>query len=308
MKRTSVLIALLGLMLSAPVSATMPRYQGMNLIVRPDYDVVAQMRAIRRLGATDVALVLRCNQSGTSLTCEQADWGILKRARTMGLRVWVKPHVETTEFSWRGAITFQTPAEWDTWWQNYRAMLYPLADLNPDVLVIGTELNSMTSQASEWRKMAREVRSRCRCTVLYAANYDDVGNVQWWDAVDAIGVDVYYPLQSPDAAMPNLVTAWRPFVKTLDDVAGKWHKRVVFTEIGYQSRVGSYLSPAQKDPSIISQSDQANAYRAAFRVFSQKVWWGGALWWDWNPNDDGSGFTPSGKLAEGVLRGWWGSR
>lgn len=281
--------------------------QGFNLVLRDNVDYDGEIARMRAWGATDVALVVVCYQSKTSLDCDLSDVrDAIRVAKNNNLRVWLKPHIETTEFSWRGEITFETSTEWRLWWKNYRRMLYPLADFKPDVLVIGTELNGMIQRENAWRRLSYGARHRCGCEVLYASNWDVVSEIRWWDAVDKIGVDAYFPLASDSSDVDSLVRAWQPHVVELENLSRRWGKKIVFTEIGYQSRVGSYLTPYQKDPAIISEQDQANAYRATIRVFGDKSWWAGAMWWEWNVDDDGTGFTPIGKKAESVLREWWG--
>lgn len=281
--------------------------RGMNYILRLNEDYRTDLRQMREWGATDVELVVVCNQSGTALTCEPVDsQGAIRFSRQVGMRAWLKPHVETREFSWRGAIFYQTREEWDEWWANYRKAVLSLARLKPDVFVVGTELVRMSSQEEVWRPLVDEVRGACHCTVLYAATTDEAPKVTWWDAVDAIGIDAYYPLESSNSEVACLVAEWEPHVREIESLAEKWNKRVVLTEIGYQSRAGSYQTPWQRDPALPSEQDQANAYQAVFQVFRNKSYLAGILWWDWNTREkEGTGFTPTGKLAEKVVRGEW---
>src|SRR4030065_873482 len=66
----------------------------------------------------------------------------------------------------------------------------------------------------------------------------------WWDAVDIIGVDAYYPLSTKTTpSLDELRTAWQPIVVSLASLAAKWKKPLILTEIGYRSIDGTAMHP-----------------------------------------------------------------
>ena len=54
----------------------------------------------------------------------------------------------------------------------------------------------MTSDAEPWQEITSLVRGKYGAPLTYAANWDEVEQVQFFDSLDLIGVDAYYPLSS----------------------------------------------------------------------------------------------------------------
>jgi hypothetical protein len=91
----------------------------------------------------------------------------------------------------------------------------------------------------------------------------------------------------------------------------RWHLPVVFTEVGYESRVGTAARIGQ-GTAPVSEQAQADAYEAVFEALSKVGFFRGAWWWDWSAEGLGIGpgdgsFSPVGKAAEDVLRRWQGA-
>ena len=135
--------------------------------------------------------------------------------------------------------------------------------------------------------------------------------IDFWDDLDYIGIDAYMPLKthnSQDPSVDALVAAWRPYVGDMKKLSDEWDKQVLFTELGYESRLGTAARIDQGDAPI-SMEAQANAYEAAFRALSPLPWFAGIWWWEWSAERIGigtsdGGFNPEGKPAESVLRIW----
>lgn len=303
--RSFVLVGLAGLAVlgaASVESAGGARWNGFNVILADGAPIVpVDYVAWRRVGANTAALVLKCQMQGAELNCPAMPAAEMQRARRAGLRVVLKPHLTGAQGEWSGDVPFDAAL-----WKQYRGYVLRLAALNPDALVLGTELGKWSDRADLWRNLARDVKARCGCLVTYAANFDEVDRVMWWDAVDAIGVDAYYPLVAgDDASVDALNRTWCDAAAQLERVANTYHKPVLFTEFGYQSRTGAWRTPNQTDPAIVNTLDQAIAYEALFETFEGKAWWHGGLVWDWGTDDWRMGFTPADKPALGVLLAHW---
>jgi hypothetical protein len=62
---------------------------------------------------------------------------------------------------------------------------------------VGTELVGSGHLEAAWRAVLTDVRRRFHESLIYAANHSgEEMRLTWWDAVDFIGVDAYYPLIS----------------------------------------------------------------------------------------------------------------
>jgi hypothetical protein len=158
------------------------------------------------------------------------------------------------------------------------------------------------------------VDSRYSGPLTYAANWGDETSITWWDVVDYIGVDAYYPLTGKNnPTVTELKAGWQPYVTTLANLASTWNKSVIFTEIGYRSQDGTNQHPWDwQVGGTIDLQEQADAYQAAFESVFNHPWFAGMYWWVWetNPFQGGpcdDGYVPYDKPAEDVLRSWYGA-
>ncbi len=118
-------------------------------------------------------------------------------------------------------------------------------------------------------------------------------NITWWDAVDIIGVDAYFPLfaHNADVGVSDLENAWhgigtglggeKDIYGRLQAVQQKYNRPVVMVA-GYASSSG-----ANNDPSNLSggtpdggpdTQEQANDMQALLQTFSSALWWDGVFW------------------------------
>jgi hypothetical protein len=240
-----------------------------------------------------------------------------RTARSLGMQVVIKPHVDIRDGTFRGDIA---PASRSRWWHDYRVMLRHYADLAQQegaaMLEVGTELTSMSSDERQWRALIADVRSRFAGELTFAANWiEGARAVKFWDALDAIGIDAYMPLvtDDPDPSVARLAWAWkdRGYVAQLEELSRRHRRPVLFTELGYPSRLSTAAAPWDWSTAggDIAQGPQARAYAAAFEVFAGRPWFDGIYWWDWSAQGwnaevgDGS-HRFAGKKAEAVVHAW----
>lgn len=234
-----------------------------------------------------------------------------RRARELGLAVAIKPHVDVKDGTFRGEIS---PSDRGAWFRSYGELVDRYADLarraRARYLVIGTELTSMTSDEIAWRALIQRARDRFGGRIVFAANWvDGAEQINFWDALDAIGIDGYMPLgDDPEPTVAELSEQWWPYAERMGSLHERWSKPVLFTELGYESRAGT---AARIDPGTapISQRAQADAYEAAFRSLSPLPFFRGIWWWEWSAEGLGigpgdGGFSPEGKEAADVLERW----
>jgi hypothetical protein len=248
-------------------------------------------------------------------------------ARERGIETLLKPHLWLTEpgpGAWHGTITMASAAEWDRWFASYRRFTLHYAELAErlqiPVYCVGTELHgTVRARPDDWRRLIAEVRKVYTGRLTYAANWhQELDDVTFWDAVDMIGVQAYFPLsQEPLPTVEELVAGWQPHVAALESLARRHGRPILFTEVGYVSRPGATAEPWQwpEDRHAAASEDglelQARAYEAFFRVFWDETWVAGAYIWKWYPGTSATtartvDFTPQGKPAELVMRRWYG--
>ena len=285
-------------------------------------ETLAQL--IKPMGINWISVVVTCYQdtiTSTKIEClpntktpTNADlYHVIRQARQLGLRVMLKPHVDLSndDFHWRGEIGFEdNERAWEAWFASYAEFITHYARLaqaaGVDYFVIGTELVETSVRADQWRSLVKMIRGIYSGPITYAANPGEVWDVTWWDAVDAIGADAYYPLtQINHPTVAELKEAWMPIVSRMGQFSRGWARPIIFTEIGYRSVEGANQQPS--DPVAINLQEQADRYQAVFEAFKGQAWWHGVFWWNWTPDllqggPQDNDFTANNKPAENILR------
>jgi hypothetical protein len=233
-------------------------------------------------------------------------------AHKRGLKVFLTPHLYLPDDS-RSTIR---PDDRGAWFASYTAFISYYAAmaqrLGVEQFSVGSELASISDDRPGWLQVIQAVRARYHGTVLYAADADEAARVPFWDAVDMIGIDAYFPLSAASTTdVSALQQAWEPIRAAMAEGSARYGRKILFTEAGYTSQEGTTTAPNDwmlgTPP---NESEQAAAYQALLATFSDEPWWEGVYWWVWNAlPDDGSdhatNYSPRGKAAEQVIRDWW---
>jgi Ca2+-binding RTX toxin-like protein len=248
------------------------------------------------------------NESDTFAQVKQS----ILEAKARGLKVVVKPHVETVNRDWRATLT---PTDPKAWFDSYKAMMVEYAkveqEAGAEMICVGTEMNSMIDPAKvcsdsktyteKWGEIIDAVRAVYSGKVTYAATYDTVKDVGFWDKVDYIGVDAYIPSSTVnDPTVDQIVDAWvkphfnswirdtlhggKSVVDYYKALSEQYGKKVIFTEVGYKSMDG-----ANKDPGVFGGAgtydpqEQVDCYEALFRVMENYggQWLAGSFLWSY---------------------------
>ncbi|MEA2128365.1 MAG: hypothetical protein QOJ85_1256, partial [Solirubrobacteraceae bacterium] len=233
-------------------------------------------------------------------------------AHAAGMAVTLKPQLGIRSGSWIGAAH---PADLDSFWSDYRTMLLHYADLaqqgRASMLVIGTEMATLSNDDGRWRALIAEVRTHFSGELTYAANYDEYQRVPFWDALDYIGIDAYFGLAddaNPSPGTDALAAAWsdRGYLARIRAVSERVGRKVIFTEIGYRGTHATAAHPnIWSGTQLTDTGAQASAYEAFFRTVSQQPWMAGFYWWEVNADQWWvQDYNPMGKEAEQVMIEW----
>jgi len=177
--------------------------------------------------------------------------------------------------------------------------------LNVDLFIVGTELSATQFQDAQWLNTISMVKQVYKGQITYGSNHGD-SNLNWWSALDFIGVDAYFPLTTEDyPSVDTLVNGWQPIIAMLANMSQFWQRSIIFTEIGYQSTDNAAIEPWAASGNLSLQT-QANCYQALYTAVWPEPWFAGVSWWAWTnvptnggPND--TGFTPHGKPAAAIV-------
>ena len=237
---------------------------------------------------------------GTSRSWENDDAlrAVTKQAHELGIKVLLKPHLWGTGEPSMG--------DYARFVEHYARLAH---EIGADAFSIGNE-QKHTSQRfeSEWRQIIASVRAIYRGPIAYGANWDEIFEVPFWDAVDWIGVSAYFPLverASPSRA--ELTKAWQPIVARLGALSAKYRKPIVFTEIGYRSSDGAAWRQWEipRDAAVNAEAQRV-AYEAFFEAVWPQPWLAGAYPWKWfsypSHANGANDYEIEGKPAEEVIR------
>jgi hypothetical protein len=241
----------------------------------------------------------------------------------LGKKVMLKPHLDligTEGGSWRGEISCPTDMEWEEWFNNYANFILHYAKLaeenKVELYCIGTELSCVaTTKERMWReKIIKPVRRIYKGPLTYAANWnDEYQRVKFWDALDYVGIDAYFPLS--DKEWPNLdeiKAGWDKWVKDIEEFQKRVAKPVIFPEVGYCSAGGTAKTPWEEITSGRANLElQRDCYEALFQVFWEKPWFYGVYWWKWGTDvrfggPSNKGYSPQNKPALNTIKKWYG--
>lgn len=244
----------------------------------------------------------------------------INKAHSIGLKVMLKPHLDLLDKS-DGLcaldIGFQSKEDWRKWFGEYLKFILHYAKIAQETKVelfcIGTELGFASQQAEFWQSLiVPNIRKVYAGKLIYAANWDEYKNIRFWDDLDLVGIDAYFPLtEKRNAGYPEIEEAWRKWADEIEIWQRAINKPVIFTEIGYRSCEFSAARPWDSFSSgKVDLEIQANSYAAALNILFNRSWCKGMYWWYWRPSPYAGGlnnrdFTPQNKPAQETLISWY---
>lgn len=308
-------------------SSNATKINGASLVSPPQKISPRLFSSLNDLNANWVAIIpfgfSRGHEPGVRFNHQRQWWGertdgtceLVKCAKDYDLRILLKPHVWVLGDGWPGEYDLDTESDWQIWEKDYRKYILTYAkiadSLNVDMFAVGTEYrHAVVKRERFWRELIREVREIYDGPLTYAANWDNYQKIQFWDQLDYIGVDAYFPLDDdPNPTIAQLERGWQADFGDLSTFSGKWKRPILFTEYGYQSvdKAAGKHWEIDKSHHALNMEVQANAYQALFNKFWGQEWFAGGFFWKWHLKEAYGGaknpnFTPQGKLAEEVIR------
>lgn len=239
-------------------------------------------------------------------------------ARKHGIATLLKPHlfiVDRTTGFWPGDVRMFVEMHWQAWFAQYRKLILHYAQLaaeeGMEALCVGAELRQTMSHETQWRDLIREVRRVYPGCIMYSVNWDDYEEFTFPDAVDAIGVQAYFPIAyGLRPTRRDMELGWEHALKPFEAWAKRINKPIVFTEVGFHSCKGSLARPWEwKIEGMPPDMElQADAYDVTLEVLRRKPWLRGLYFWKWLPGRPRTAaatdteFYPQGKPAEEVMR------
>ncbi|WP_299436802.1 hypothetical protein [uncultured Aquimarina sp.] len=239
------------------------------------------------------------------------------------IHIMLKPHLWLSS-GWRSNVTQSNSTDWDTWFASYRVNIIHYAKMaaktNTELLCIGTELrSSLQAQPEQWKSLVKEIKQIYKGKLTYAANWDgEYEYLDFWDELDYIGIQAYFPLT--EGSHPDINTVkkgWKKHIDMLELLSKKHHKPILFTEIGYKSEASGTIRPWEWGSALSVLSKQKSdktqqiAYQALYEELWGKSWFAGTYIWQWNTRSKKENaptnldFSPRFKPAENTIAKWY---
>jgi len=214
----------------------------------------------------------------------------IDEAHKLGLKIMIKPHLAYwgSPFGWRGEIQFDSEQEWTRFFDDYERWVVTLARLTRDAdgFVIGTELEQTAHHDARWRAIIASVREQTDAPLTYSAGWDRYERVGFWDALDVIGIQGYFPLVDHERPPTDgeLRQGWNSVMQRLDAFAEGYGKKVIFGELGYNRSALAAVRPWEYAQGG-EQADeiQQRCLRVALESIAASETVVGAFLWKWFP-------------------------
>lgn len=261
----------------------------------------------------DTAFSTDVKYKGNHMVSDEELINMIEYARTLGLKVMIKPTVNPSDGTWRAHINFfdvDVPCEpkWSQWFESYTKYQLHYAEiaeqLNCEMVIVGCEMVQTERREQEWRALIKEIRNVYKGLVTYNTDKYQEGNVKWWDAVDVISSSGYYPTGD-----------WESQLTRIEPIVKAFNKPFFFAEAGCLSRTGSANVP--NDWSLeggVNLKEQAAYYKEMFEETKKRDWVLGFGLWDWNamlyPEEkavEDTDYAVFGKQSEKVIKDFYQS-
>ncbi len=221
--------------------------------------------------------------------------------------------------SWRGEFMVKDENDWQLFESGYEKFIMEYAiiadSLDLDLFCIGTEMKRTALEKPDfWRRLIKKVRTVYHGPITYAANWDSYDKIEFWDELDYIGVDAYFPVSNEESPqLTTILNFWNKKKSGLESLAREFERPIIFTEWGYESE-----NYAGKEPWIMGSGTgllgypnpkaQSVAYEGMFQSIWEEPWMKGVFVWRWSPRPNQGevpNYSPRDKEASEVLRKWF---
>lgn len=302
---------------------------GVNFVSPGKKSSFSNFNGLQRINAKWVAFnpyaFSKKGEPSVTFNHERSWWGeqsngvieMLQQAKSENLAVLLKPHVWIMGQGWCGDFDLDTEEKWKDWENDYKNYILFYAKIaqkyNVEMLCIGTEYKiAATKRSIFFRSLIENIRTIYDGKITYAANWDNFHNIGFWDKLDYIGIDAYFPLSNlKNADKSALDLAWISVEADLEAFSKKNNKPILFTEFGYKSTHFTAWNQWEldniKENEQINITAQNNAYTSLLENCWNKDWFAGGFLWKWYPNDESTGgennsdYTPQHKPVEKII-------
>jgi glycosyl hydrolase family 113 len=243
------------------------------------------------------------------------DIEICKRA---GFKIMLKPHVWISHGAYTGDFELETELDWSKFEESYSTYILEFAKIaenqHVEIFCIGTEWRKFIQIRPQfWKSLIKELRKIYTGKLTYASNWDEYKETPFWQQLDYIGINSYFPLtEKANPSLSELKLKWLPITAELKKFSASQRRLILFTEYGYRSIIGTTIKPWESSTSTaVSMNEQEIALSAQYHNTWAESWVAGGFLWKWFNNHrerggvENDGFTPQNKPAELVIKKYY---
>lgn len=241
----------------------------------------------------------------------------IESCRKSGLHIMLKPHVWVSKGAYTGNYTPDS-TNWDLLESSYSAYILTFARLaqkkHVELFCIGTEWREFIKERPKyWSQLIDSIRKVYSGKLTYAANWDEYKETPFWDRLDYIGVNAYFPLTDKlHPSKEDLHLGWNPVAQQLKSISHRFDKPILLTEYGYRSVVGTTIKPWESYTELPeSKTEQEQALKVLYQSLWEESWMAGGFLWKWHTkpphwrHNRATDYTPQHKPAEEVVKKWY---
>jgi len=302
------------------VSYTGPKYEVQSSEFDPIAEVNADYVCLMPFAFGNMDSTFLRYESGFQWWGERKE-GIIKctqYAQDRNLKIFLKPHVWFSHGIYTGDFELSNDDDWIEWELNYLTYIVDFAQLADSLQIemygIGLEFDNFIEERPEfWNYLIDSVRKVYSGKIIYASNWDNYQNIPFWNKLDYIGINSYFPLsENKTPEVYDMLLSWETYCAEIEALSKLHDKKIVFTEYGYKSIDYTALTPWDPDKSgNVNLRAQQNAYEALYQRFWGKEWFAGGFLWKWYSHHETSGgadnkdYTPQNKPVEEIIKNWY---
>jgi hypothetical protein len=234
----------------------------------------------------------------------------IQLAHSLKLKTMLKPHVWINWGTFTG--DFKPTDGYEKLKHDLESYLMLFASLaeeqKADLFCFGTEWKKFVQEEPAYfDSLITHIRSVYNGKLTYAANWDNCFYIPFWDKLDYIGIDAYFPLSSlTNPRLDSLTKAWKPWKQKIYDLSTKTNKPVLFTEYGFRNINTCAHKPweSNEDDSN-NEMCQCHGYQSLFDTFWHESWFMGGFFWKYHTrirNPKNNAFTPQNKEVWDVIK------
>ncbi len=243
----------------------------------------------------------------------------IQELHNRGISVMLKPQIWIRRGEFTGNLVMTSEDDWTVLEESYSQFILSFAEVaketEVDIFCIGTELELFVKhRPAYWNQLIQDIKKIYKGKLTYAANWDEFWRTPFWNDLDYVGIDAYFPVSDKKTpTVEDCIKGWERHKEGLKSFSNTLKKPILFTEYGYRSVDYAGKQPWQSDRSMTSVNHEAqeNTTKALFETFWHEEWFAGGYIWKWFINHERSGglednrFTPQNKPVERVIQSYY---